>query len=268
MLGVRQTHDHELVARNLRHAMSSYARSTEQGEVTESPGVVMVNSGVPYSVFNAALLTESITGNLGALTDALNHAERHYERRKMPWSCWTCEDYFDGDLRRDARNLLSQRGLRLVAEHSGMIADSIAAPDRVLPPMEVRRVSDHATRSDFIRVASEVFYLPRGVARRVYDSDRYWEASMVGWVGYVNERPVSTAATDSSAGSVGLYSVATLNGYRKRGYGERITRHALESARRATGFERSILQSTRSGLAMYSRLGYRPLARFLVYVFP
>jgi ribosomal protein S18 acetylase RimI-like enzyme len=254
------------VARNLRHAMTSYARSSDRGGVDEVPGLVLVNSGVPYAVFNAALLTESFPGDAAAIERSVRLADEHYARLRLPWSCWACEDFFDDALRTRAGQVFGDLGMRLVAEHQGMIAGPMSAADRSLPEMEMRRVGAEATRRDFVRLASEVFFVPGRVAARVYGAERFWLGHMIGWVGYVNNRPISIAATASDSGSVGVYSVGTLSAWRGRGYAERITRHAVESARQATGLSHSILQSTPAGMPLYRRLGFRPASRFAVYV--
>jgi ribosomal protein S18 acetylase RimI-like enzyme len=247
--------------------MTSYARSSEFGEIAEAPGLVLVNSGVPYSVFNAALLTETFGGDEAAIEQTVRVAGEHYARRRMPWSCWACDDFYSDGVSEVACQVFGRLGLRLVAEHQGMIADQVRAPERELPAMEVRQVGEENTRRDFVQVASEVFYVPQRVARRVYGSDRFWQGHMVGWVGYADGRAVSIAATDSDAGAVGVYSVGTIHDWRGRGYGERITRHAVESAQRLTGHRRSTLQSTPAGMGLYRRLGYHPASRFAVYVY-
>jgi ribosomal protein S18 acetylase RimI-like enzyme len=89
---------------------------------------------------------------------------------------------------------------------------------------------------------------------------------MTGWVGYVRGTPVTTAVTCVDSEAIGVYSVATLREFRGRGYGEATTRFAVDAARHISGLERSILQSTPSGFAMYRRMGYRPMGRFAVYV--
>jgi GNAT superfamily N-acetyltransferase len=228
--------------------------------------LTLVNSGVPYAVFNAALLTESFKGDAEAIEHSIRLAGEHYARRRLPWSCWACEDYFDDGVRERAGQLFGGLGMRLVAEHEGMIACRVQAAERTLPEMEMRRVASEATRRDFLRLASEVFFVPLRVAARVYGAERFWTGPMIGWVGYVDNRPVCIAATASDSGSVGVYSVGTINGWRGRGYGERITRHALDSARHATGLPHSILQSTPAGMPLYRRLGFRPASRFAVYV--
>jgi ribosomal protein S18 acetylase RimI-like enzyme len=264
--GVRPIREFEVVARNLRHAMANYSRSTPQGEVSERPGLLLVNSGVPYAVFNAALPTDSFGGDARAIDECVRNAASHYASRNMPWSCWVCEDFFHEDVRGRSRRMFERLGLQLVAEHQGMVADRIEPPRRPPAALDLRLVGDPETRRDFIRIASAAFHLPPAVARMIYDSESYWQGQVVGWVGYARDKPVSTAATCTVNGAVGVYSVATLREYRGRGYGEWITRRALAEAQRDAGPDRSILQSTQAGRSLYIRMGYRPVGRFAVYI--
>ena len=266
MIGATESQEHETIAGNLVQAMSSYAQSTEHGDVTEAPGLALVSSGIPYAVFNAALLTPSFAGDVPAIEESVRVAARHYGERRLPWSCWTCQDLLLPEVRERAHAIFGRLGMRLVAEHQGMSTEQLTAASRVLPEMEMRQVSDEATRRDFVRVASSVFYVPPVVARQVYGSERYWRGHMVGWVGYLDGRPVSTAATVRGAGAVGVYCVATMAPHRGRGCAERITRHALERATPGSEYWRSILQSTPAGMPLYERMGYRAGTRFAVYV--
>ena len=76
---------------------------------------------------------------------------------------------------------------------------------------------------------------------------------------------VSTAAVVVGNGVAGVYNVATTPGHQRQGYGEAIVRHALETTRREQGIERSVLQSTKAGYALYERMGYRTVTSVAVY---
>jgi len=69
-----------------------------------------------------------------------------------------------------------------------------------------------------------------------------------------------------AAGVAGVYSVGTLPGKRRRGYAEALMREVLDRVHAETGVERTILQSTRTGFSMYSRMGYRPMTNFTVFI--
>jgi ribosomal protein S18 acetylase RimI-like enzyme len=100
----------------------------------------------------------------------------------------------------------------------------------------------------------------------VYESEGAWQHDYVGYVGYVNGIAVSTIAVVVAAGAVGVYSVGTLQGFRRRGYGEALMRQVLSAYARETGITRSVLQATRAGYTMYDKMGYRVATRFSVYI--
>ena len=110
------------------------------------------------------------------------------------------------------------------------------------------------------------FEVPWTICREVYGSERAWQGSFRGYVGFVDGMPVATTAVVVAAGVAGIYSVGTLPGNRGRGYAEALMRDVLEKVRQETGVERTILQSTRTGFSMYSRMGYQPVTAFTVFI--
>jgi ribosomal protein S18 acetylase RimI-like enzyme len=64
---------------------------------------------------------------------------------------------------------------------------------------------------------------------------------------------------------VGVYNVATVPGHQRRGFGEKVMRHALGRARDRYGIERTVLQSTPQGLHLYQRMGYAVVTDVAVY---
>ncbi|MCP5118935.1 MAG: GNAT family N-acetyltransferase [bacterium] len=110
-----------------------------------------------------------------------------------------------------------------------------------------------------------VFRVPFETTLTIYNSERAWATDLIAYVGYFDNQPVATAATVTGDGAVGVYSVATLPEYRGKGVAEKITRYALDQAREMTGIERSVLQSSKQGLGLYERMGYRVVTQFAIY---
>jgi ribosomal protein S18 acetylase RimI-like enzyme len=81
----------------------------------------------------------------------------------------------------------------------------------------------------------------------------------------VDGEPVSTAATVVASDAVGVYNVATVPGRQRCGFGEAVMRYALDRARERHGIERTVLQSTPQGFALYQRMGYDVVTRVAVY---
>jgi ribosomal protein S18 acetylase RimI-like enzyme len=254
-----------LIASNLREALSCYALSDPQGFVEEWPGLCLISSGVRYPSFNSALLTVPVRG-WRELKELIEAARSHFATLRLPWSFWLCEDMLDASGRKESATLLSRAGMRLVAEYHGMETEELKPPGHDLPQFEIRRVETPATRRAFFELMSEIFELPEDVSRAIYGGERYWSSHMIAWVGYVNGKPVCSAATATAAGAIGVYSVGTIPALRRRGFAEAITRHALERARQSSAVRRTILQSTSLGLGLYRRMGFEPITRVSVYI--
>ncbi len=255
-----------VVERNLRHSLRFFARANANGEIRELPGVSLISSGVDFAVFNPALLSSPVTHDGGGLGPRIEMARAHFGALRLRWSCWVCEDLLDDITRTRVGGVFAAQGMRMIARHPGMIAERLGPPSRPLPVIEIRPVADTRTRADFCQVTSRAFDLPLHIAREIYDSERAWENEMRGYVGYLDRTPITTVAAAIADGAVGLYSVATLSYCRGRGYAEQMIRHALAEAQRVTGIERTVLESTRAGMALYRKLGYRQVTQFSLYV--
>lgn len=264
---MRSVRDFEAINENLRLALAAFAHVGPAGRTALKPGLSLTYSGTPFGLFNTALVTAPLPGECGHFKDLLESAEKWFQLLSAPWSVWFCEEFLTPEERRQAAIALATRGFRLGMETPGMLAEEITPPRRNLPCMGFARVGDAATRERFGSIMSAAFDVPEAMAQAIYGSRGLWsEGSFRGWIGYLEGEAVSTVATIAGAGSIGLYAVATLPDYQQRGCAERLVRHALEEVGAETGLKRSVLESSGAGYSLYLRLGYRNVARFLVYV--
>lgn len=255
----------EPVEQNLRCALRAFAGATGVGECREMPGLLIAAAGLDCAVFNAALLTPPAAADANEFERRLLSAAVHYQARGLPWSFWLSEDLLHRGVRREAERILTRCGLATVNVCPGMIADRIAPPGASVPGMEFRPVTEADVRTAFCHVMGAAFMLPFEIARAIYGTEHVWRAGFQGWVGYADGDAVTTAAVLPSGDVLGVYAVATLPAWRRRGYAEAVTRHALEQAWRSTGIARSVLQSTRAGLVLYRKMGYRQTTSIAVY---
>ena len=63
-----------------------------------------------------------------------------------------------------------------------------------------------------------------------------------------------------------MYSLGTLPGFRRQGYGEARLRAAVAEYQRRTGLDQLVLQSTEAGYALYRRMGFQDATKFTVYL--
>ncbi len=254
-----------MVDRNLREAMRCYSFSSSEGESRELPGLAISSSGIDYSVFNSAMFTSRVE-NLADLDHRIVHAEVHFAARGLGWSCWVCEDMLAPAVQKMARHVFTKHGMRVVAQPPGMYAERIWPRDHRPARMEFRRVEDGRTRFDFTDVASVVFGLPFTISEKIYAHESTWKSKMNGFVGYKAKKAVSIVSTVVADNAVGIYSLATIPQNQRRGYAETLMRYALETMHQETGIEKTILQTTKSGIGLYQRMGYKAVTNFTVYL--
>ena len=253
------------IADNLVEALRFFGRARQDAEIRDLDGVTLIFCGLNYAAFNAALLTRPVEDGT-ALAHTIRTSSAHFESKRLRWTYWLCDDFLNPTLARQAPHIFSRHGLRQLTRAPGMFTERFYSPARQLPPVEVRVVEDKAARATFAEIMSITFDIPHSVSSAVYGSERGWTGGFKGYIGYVNGKAVTTAATMITGDVIGLYSVATLPHNRRMGFAEAIVRAVVEEARARAGVQRTVLQSTASGLSLYEQMGYRTLTNFDVYI--
>ncbi len=226
-------------------------------------GVSIAAAGVTFQMFNAAFLSAPVNSE-NELIQRIELASLHFQSRGLDWAYWVCAGWLTPSARRRGRDAFERRGLRHSVELPGMVAERLLPPKKPLPRIEIRRVADRATQDAFCGIGSTCFNVPLRWFREVFENETVFE-NFAAYVGYVDEEPVTTAATVLGGGAVGVYNVATLPGSQHCGYGEAVMRHALLKARERHGIENVVLQSTPAGYALYERMGFRTVTSVAVY---
>lgn len=258
--------DFESVEANLRAAMRFFGEATGTGEVRGLGGVIGIYSGLDYGVFNIAMLDGPLPPGPGSLEERLARCRNFFEPRTARWSFWLCENLLPPRGLRAAQEVLLKANLQLISHAPGMMAEQLRPPARPLPAVECLAVADQRTREDFGALTAANFDIPMHIARLVYYPENAWRGLYRGFVGYAGGKPVSIAAIVAAADSLGVYSLATVPESRRRGYGEALLRAAVAAEQRRTGIRRLVLQSSEIGHALYLRMGFRPVAKFSVYL--
>ena len=249
------------IADNLVEALRFFGRARQDAEIRDLPGLTLIFCGLNYAAFNAALITRPLDDG-HELERLIQISAAAFQSRKLRWTLWLCDDFLSPRLRGHTPHTLQHYGLHPLTRAPGMFADRLRPPHRPLPSIEVRPVSDPQTRAAFSDLMSSAFEIPNSVSDSIYAPERAWAGGFQGYVGFVNGTAVTTAASMATGDVIGLYSVATQPHYRRRGFAEAIMRQVLQHS----GVERTVLQSTSSGLSLYEQMGYRSVTNFAVYI--
>ena len=146
---------------------------------------------------------------------------------------------------------------------TGMAGDILPMARPEHPSIRFKRILDDATIQDSAQIKCVSYDVPVDTSRSLLKEHALWHKHAYGFVAYEGDEPVSTATAIINENCLFLFLVATMPEARRKGYGEAVVRHALQTAHEATGIRRTVLHATEAGYPLYSRLGYHATAKFM-----
>ena len=254
-----------IVEGNLRVAMGGYSLVGESSDLQELGGLALTCCGLDAAVFNAAMPVRSEIDSV-CLNDMIAAARQHYLGRSLGWTFWLCESLLTPEASAMQLALFRKFGMLPIAHPPGMLTEKLSGEARPVAGLSFRKVENEPTRLEFAYLSSVIFSLPFSTARKIYGLAGFWSGPVTGWIGYVEGKAVCIVTVVIGSGAAGVYSLGTLPGYQGKGFGEAILRHALDVCRQESGIEMTVLQTTRQGLKLYRRLGYRVVTSISVFL--
>jgi hypothetical protein len=259
------THD-ELVA--LEHEnwiayVTSVVSCTSAARVTRTGGVVTILTGLPFDWFNQLLIEhdEATPADLLAgLTKARERGHQFVVRLREG-----IDDRFIPTL--------AEAGLAPAGEETstpGMVAfpiDHGTSAEPGAPELEVRRVSDAAGIDAHRQVVTAGFGSDPAIALGTACPDLLERPECVVYVGYVGGDPVVSGLGWRTGRTIGVYSIATIESARRRGYGAAMTARVVADGV-VSGCDVAALQASEMGRPIYERLGFRTVVRYTAYIDP
>jgi len=225
--------------------------------------LALYRSGVSHPQLNGVLRLRH-----GGLDDAL--AEATERLAGLPWLWWVGADSRPG-LAED----LQARGATEAGKAAVMAIDLDEAikADRVIKtdgPAEVR--VDELTGADDLTEWVRAYRSSFGVTPAQLDEVVRAEESrptggVVRFACRIEGRTVGTSVLFDGHGVAGVYSVATVEGFRRRGIGARLTLAALRAGRER-GLRIGTLLATSTGAAVYRRMGFAQVAGYRLVQLP
>lgn len=241
------------------------AQRAKSGECRDEKGVLLAWCNVSTPFLNIALLSKPLKG-AKELEERVGRITAHAAERKLPWLLPVYEGYVSARLRPQLDEILGRHGLHRVAVFKGMLAEKLKRTRRPLPKdVEFRSFSDAQARYDNAAVNVACYGMPSAWGRELVDSGAACTPEEFGCTGYVDGKPVTAAVAMALDGWLYVAMVATLDGYRKKGYGEAAMRYCLKAAAKATGIRRTALHATEVGFPLYQQMGYEEASTFLIY---
>jgi GNAT superfamily N-acetyltransferase len=240
-------------------AWSMFCRRLPHGVVEELPGMVATFGHVALPFFNFCLLSSPVRDGED-LQRRVSAAVDYGEKSGFPWFVGLCEEW----LPPGSEEVCREHGLRRMMRLTGMAAERLAPSRRALPALHFRRVSDQAGCDTIADINSSAYGFPPELGRSLSVMS-LWDGESYPYIGFLDDDPVTCAATILVEGINYVGWVATLPERSRNGYAEAVMRHSLEQAVTRTGRQRTVLHATEAGLPLYKAMGYETAAHFGVY---
>jgi GNAT superfamily N-acetyltransferase len=252
-------------------ALREYMARWPHMEVHHEPGLAWAMVSLPLApltlIWGARLAPAEVSARAGTVL-------ARYAARSLPVQWLTGPSTQPPDLGRrlEEQGLFHEGdapGLALVLSAKAGPTAAGSAPGAGTPAgLEIRRLARPSELPDWLAAFGGAG-LPEPVTSALLDLEASLgfepEPPYMRYVAYRAGRPLATASLFLAAGAAGIYNVFTLPEARGEGLGRALTLRALHDAH-ARGCTVAVLASSRLGLGLYRRLGFREHCRFGRYV--
>lgn len=221
-------------------------------------GVVVCLSNLPDDAQNVALIEREPVDVGAALAEARDVFDAHgrnvgfdLERGRHP--------NVESELRAD--------GLEVLVRQPAMAVrlEDVETP-QVPEGVEIVRATEPGLLAELVEVEVGAFETDRAVAEGLLSPSQLTFPNVRFYAAILGGRAVSQAMTNTHRGAVGVFGVATLPGFRRRGIGTAITAFAIDDVRGVAHL--AWLQSTEMGRSTYEAMGFQPVAEWQVWARP
>lgn len=220
--------------------------------IAEEDSVLFISMGLEHPRFNPVVVVLPPRNP----ARVIERARDFYGRLKKPWELEVLGTWAP-EVIAEAR----RAGLELVSENPGLVLSPLGALGHGPPELDVREVRDADTLREFNDVIASGFGIDRSKTSAFDDVESLRALGIERYLGYVGNTAVVTGMRVSAMRMAAVFNVVTLPEYRRRGYGDWLTRlSALEGAEE--GCVASCLESTVAGYSMYLKLGYEHVFNF------
>lgn len=243
--------------------LTGVASCASQANVTRADGIVTLLTGLPMDWFNQILIEgEEVTSAdlLAAMAQARERGEGFVVRLREG-----IDDRFIPTL--------AQAGLAATEPKTsvpGMVAfpiDDDAFAKHAAPELEIRQVTDAAGIDAHREAVTAGFGTDPAVAVETVCLGLLDRPNCVLYLGYADGEPVVSGLGWRTGRTVGVYSIATIESARRRGYGAAMTARVVSDGIVA-GCDVAALQASEMGRPIYERLGFRTVVRYAAYADP
>lgn len=232
---------------NFVEAFRALARIVPGARIEERDGVTCLQSGIPYSLFNPAMVLRVPADPESTFAWAREFHDRH----RLPWVLRTVPE-----AAAVMAPIVEVAGMTVSHAMPGMLLNPLAGRQREVPRLRVEIVRELETLHSYFDVMALGFEMPRALMDPFDVQGALDAPDFTYYLGYLDDQPVATALRYTSHRIAGVFNISTVPAHRGRGLGEAMTWQAALGGL-DEGCVASYLQASEMGFPVYERMGYR-----------
>jgi len=222
--------------------------------------MILYSSGAPSALLNGVLAARFSPENMLRRTE---EALSFFQERGLPMTFFVGPRCTPAEL----SSYLESLGLVPGWTRPGLALDLDNVDREPLPAgLKIRHAENLESLKSCAQIFSKAFGADKQTTTWMHDLAMYYgiSTSRRWYLGLLDEKPVATSLLILHKGVAGIYCVATLEEARGRGIGAALTREPLLVAQ-GLGYDFVVLQSSKMGLPVYERLGFREYCKIKAY---
>lgn len=239
--------------KNTNFMIASHFEGIESVSVDIQDDVSIVYSDISDETFNYVFENHFSDDSVNV---RIKHIAEFYKQKNVPWTWWVSP----GDTPENLEQKLREAGFAKTEEYNGMYCD-IGKRNMLsnMPKLECKRVHSILQLRDFYNIhASEHFdQVWSKMSPKMFQDSSALEF----YVGYVGAKPVTTGLVVFHAGIAGIYSIATDEQERKKGYATAMMQCLLNRIEQQ-GYAYAALSASNDLKKFYEKFGFQDICTY------
>jgi GNAT superfamily N-acetyltransferase len=244
------------------YARTPFSHEWPQAEVYTGEDAAWCVTNVTYPpcnpIFHINMKPETVN-------DFLDSIIVKAQKKKVNLHCLTTPDTKPADMGK----YLTAHGFTYSGEGPCMAIDlqNIKEQNNAPSGFRIMEIRDYAGLKKWCQIDTLGFGLPQHVEPTIVEwlaTDINLKQPLKLYLGLLDGKPVATSMYYLGAGVAGVYNVSTLPEARNKGIGYAMTQRPLLEARKL-GYRIGVLQSSKLGLPVYQKMGFKEYGRMAGY---
>jgi len=227
-------------------------------EVSDREEVLQINTGISSDMFNVACM-KKVCSDLQPIHDI-------FLANRLPFAWWIGF----GDKGMKCKEAVQKLGIEDCEVETGMFVNiEKMTATHGCDILKILQVVDSRTLRDFIIAYRELIPMDGEAIDLFYSTSKPFildvDSKLKLFVGYIADRPVSTAALFLSSDVAGVWDVTVLPDFRRMGIATDMVSHVMFEARSKHGCNVGVLTASELGEKVYSKMGFQRVKDFYIF---